>query len=70
MDGLLSTVVTDLLVRWQKSDGSFRTRQLLFGWDNVPMHRWAQSQLFRSLCFLLYQHLQKSPETGLSCAES
>src|SRR2546430_6508967 len=25
----------------------------LFGWDNVPMHRWAQSQLFRSLTFLL-----------------
>ena len=70
LDGLLSTVVTDLLVRWQKSDGSFRTRQLLFGWDNVPMHRWAQSQLFRSLCLLLYQNLQKSPETGLSCAES
>ena len=21
------------------------------GWDNVPMHRWAQSQMFRSLCF-------------------
>lgn len=40
---------------WQKPDGSFRSRQLLFGWDNTPMHRWAQSQLFRSLCFLLYR---------------
>ncbi len=39
---------------WQKADGSFRSRQLLLGWDNVPMHRWAQSQYFRSLCFLLY----------------
>lgn len=39
---------------WQKPDGSFRARQLLRGWDNTPMHRWAQSQLFRSLCFLLY----------------
>ena len=38
---------------WQKSDGSFRSRQLLLGWDNTPMHRWAQSQLFRSLCFFL-----------------
>ena len=25
--------------------------QLLLGWDNVPMHRWAQSQMFRSLAF-------------------
>jgi hypothetical protein len=41
---------------WQKSDGSFRSRQLLLGWDNTPMHRWAQSQLFRSLCFFLYRN--------------
>jgi hypothetical protein len=53
LDRILSGVVTDLLVRWQKPDGSFRARQLLAGWDNVPMHRWAQSQMFRSLCFLL-----------------
>ena len=25
----------------------------MFGWDNVPMHRWAQAQMFRSLAFLL-----------------
>ena len=42
---------TDVLERWQKKDGSFRARELMAGWDNVPMHRWAQSQLFRSLCF-------------------
>jgi hypothetical protein len=53
LDRLLSGVVMDLLARWQKPDGSFRARQLLVGWDNVPMHRWAQSQVFRSLCFLL-----------------
>jgi len=40
---------------WQKADGSFRSRQLFLGWDNTPMHRWAQSQMFRSLCFLLVQ---------------
>ncbi len=45
---------------WQKRDGSFRSRQLFLGWDNVPMHRWAQSQMFRSLCLLLYQN-QKGP---------
>ncbi|PYU12505.1 MAG: hypothetical protein DMG37_13115 [Acidobacteria bacterium] len=53
LDAIPSRVVSDVLVRWQKSDGSFRARKLLLGWDNVPMHRWAQSQLFRSLAFLL-----------------
>jgi hypothetical protein len=63
LDKILSAVVTDLLGRWQKADGSFRTRQLLAGWDNVPMHRWAQSQVFRSLCFLLSRKLKESPES-------
>jgi hypothetical protein len=53
LDGRLHTTLTDLLGHWQKRDGSFRSRKLILGWDNVPMHRWAQSQLFRSLCFLL-----------------
>ena len=53
LDEILSRVIN--LDEWQKSDGSFRSRQLLFGWDNTPMHRWAQSQMFRSLCLLLYQ---------------
>jgi hypothetical protein len=53
LDRILSTVVNELLKRWQKPDGSFRARQLLLGWDNVPMHRWAQSQVFRSLSFFL-----------------
>jgi hypothetical protein len=55
LDRILSSVIDDL-TEWQKSDGSFRSRQLLLGWDNTPMHRWAQSQLFRSLCFLLCQN--------------
>ena len=53
LDRVLPVVLDELLTRWQKPDGSFRTRQLFLGWDNVPMHRLAQSQLFRSLCFLL-----------------
>ena len=53
LDRVLETTVLDVLKRWQKKDGSFRARKLLVGWDNVPMHRWAQSQLFRSLSFLL-----------------
>lgn len=46
-------VVDDLMRRWRKPDGSFRSRRLLLGWDNVPMHRWGQSQIFRSLALLL-----------------
>lgn len=53
LDQRLETVLSDILTRWQRADGSFRSRQLLLGWDNVPMHRWAQAQLFRSLCLLL-----------------
>ena len=58
LDNVLSRVIN--LTAWQKPDGSFRSRQLLVSWDNTPMHRWAQSQLFRSLCFLLYQSKQPS----------
>jgi len=54
LDDILARVMN--LRGWQKQDGSFRSRQLLFGWDNTPMHRWAQAQLFRSLCFNLYQN--------------
>lgn len=52
-DDILSIVLNQILNVWQKPDGSFRSRQLLLGWDDTPMHRWAQSQMFRSLCFLL-----------------
>ena len=60
LDEILSRVIT--MEGWQKSDGSFRSRQLLVGWDDTPMHRWAQSQLFRSLSFFLLQNrnVQKS----------
>jgi hypothetical protein len=51
----LNTVLTDVTDRWVKPDGSFRSRELLAGWDNVPMHRWAQSQMFRSLTSFLRQ---------------
>jgi hypothetical protein len=63
LDRILSSTVSDLLSRWQKSDGSFRARELLIGWDNVPMHRWAQSQAFRSLCFLLSRYLNKPQDS-------
>jgi hypothetical protein len=53
LDHCLAVTLDQILNRWQTSEGSFRSRQLYFGWDNTPMHRWASSQLFRSLCFLL-----------------
>ena len=60
LDSRMMAAVADVTGRWQKPDGSFRSRKLLIGWDNVPMHRWAQAQLFRSLTGLL----GTSPITG------
>ncbi len=52
IDRRFASTLADLMTRWRKSDGSFRSRELILGWDNVPMHRWAQSQIFRSLCLI------------------
>jgi hypothetical protein len=65
LQGTLKRVVQDVLSRWIKEDGSFRSRKLMLGWDNVPMHRWAQSQMFRSLCFFLYNKKHKTEPGGL-----
>jgi hypothetical protein len=64
LDRLVDGVVNQILTIWQKPDGSFRSRQLLLGWDNVPMHRWAQAQLFRSLCLLLLRSGQAADPSG------
>jgi len=53
LDELVSGVVKHLMTVWQRPNGSFRSRRLHLGWDNTPMHRWAQAQMFRSLCFLI-----------------
>jgi hypothetical protein len=53
LDATLEKVVTHVLQAWVKPDGSFRSRKLYLGWDNVPMHRWGQAQMFRSLAFYL-----------------
>ena len=60
LNRILSLVLNDVLQRWQKADGTFRARELLIGWDNVPMHRWAQSQIFRSLSFLVARNVSNS----------
>src|SRR5438270_9624919 len=53
LETTLGTVVKGIRKDWIKPDGSFRSRRLYWGWDNVPMHRWGQSQMFRSLAFYL-----------------
>ena len=70
LDRILSLVLADLLERWQKSDGSFRARELLVGWDNVPMHRWAQSQVFRSLSFFLATNLKSEDRDSREAVSS
>lgn len=62
LDHRLSTVLNDLLNVWQSRDGSFRSRRLLVGWDTTPMHRWAEAQLFRSLCLLLLRERKRQKE--------
>jgi hypothetical protein len=52
----LETVVKGILGNWVKPDGSFRSRKLISGWDNVPMHRWAQSQMFRALAYYVREN--------------
>jgi hypothetical protein len=64
----LEKVVTHILKTWVKRDGSFRSRKLHLGWDNVPMHRWGQSQMFRSLAFYLSE--ARRVTSGKSCAKT
>ena len=62
----LATVVAGVLKDWVKPDGSFRSRKLILGWDNVPMHRWAQSQMFRALAFYLREQTLNPPPSALN----
>ncbi len=60
----LEKAVAHVLESWVKRDGSFRSRKLHLGWDNVPMHRWGQAQMFRSLAFYLYE--ARGPTSDMS----
>jgi len=53
LETTLEAVIAGVLKDWIKRDGSFRSRRLHLGWDNLPMHRWGQSQMFRALAFYL-----------------
>src|SRR5436190_1982418 len=64
LEATLETVLKGVLKDWIKPDGSFRSRRLHFGWDNVPMHRWGQAQMFRSLAFYLREFRGPRTEGG------
>ena len=64
LETTLETVVKGIMKDWIKPDGSFRSRRLHLGWDNVPMHRWGQSQMFRSLAFYLCEMLRAEKLKG------
>jgi hypothetical protein len=69
LEQALDNVVEGVLMGWIKPDGSFRSRRLYLGWDNVPMHRWGQSQMFRSLAFYVREQRTRSrdiAENGLA----
>ena len=53
LDAAVDRTVEEIVLRWQLPAGHFRSRRLLLGWDDVPMHRWGQSEMFRSLCLRL-----------------
>jgi len=53
LEQTLRIVISEVITNWVRQDGSFRSRRLHAGWDNVPMHRWGQSQMFRSLAYYL-----------------
>jgi hypothetical protein len=60
LEKTLTTVMSGIVSEWVKSDGRFRSRRLHLGWDDVPMHRWGQSQMFRSLAFYLSETTRHS----------
>lgn len=60
LDHIIEYTLQDIFDNWKRRNGSFRSRKLLVGWDNVPMHRWGQSMIFRSLCLLLHQENKNS----------
>lgn len=64
LEPTLETVVSGIVKGWIKSDGSFRSRRLHFGWDNVPMHRWGQAQMFRSLAYYVRKDRGRTTEDG------
>lgn len=57
LDHCVDRTLDEILDHWVQPSGAFRGRRLLAGWDNVPMHRWGQSEMFRSLALMLRENL-------------
>jgi hypothetical protein len=53
LDEVVARTLDEILGNWVQPSGAFRGRRLLAGWDNVPMHRWGQSEMFRALALML-----------------
>lgn len=70
METTLEMVVEGTLKDWIKPDGSFRSRRLHLGWDNVPMHRWGQSQMFRSLAYYFCDASRQTRGRANVCGEA
>jgi hypothetical protein len=71
VDTSLQKIVTHVVKAWVKRDGSFRSRKLYLGWDNVPMHRWGQAQMFRALAFYLREAREApSDESQVTSAQA
>jgi len=64
LDQRMDSTIAEVNSTWQRRGGSFRTRRLHSGWDNLPMHRWGQSQMFRALCLTLLSERTGSSNTG------
>jgi len=81
LDRAVDRTLEDVLQNWARPNGAFRSRKLLLGWDNVPMHRWGQSEMFRSLALWLVREHEPQPpayatgmaggfDTGLVCNQT
>jgi hypothetical protein len=68
LDAAVERVLADILAHWRTPAGSFRSRRLLAGWDNVPMHRWGQSMMFRSLG--LHLLARREPVAAAPCGRA
>ena len=49
LNARIEAALDDLLSNGLKPNGSFRSRKLILGWDNVPAHRWGQCRALRTL---------------------
>ncbi len=52
LDAAVRRTLIAVLDHWIRPCGAFRGRRLLIGWDDTPMHRWGQSQMFRSMALI------------------